>query len=414
MAIYRTIRMAFWNNPAIEDMPPEQKLLYLYLFTSPNTNNLGVLSVTVRKIAFETGRDEDDVREFLEDLEFDGRIVMEDGDIWVCGFIRHQCSTSPKILTLLRALLPTVESAAIRRAILKRYSHLFGAAPYPSDMVSLPSGESEREKETLIRTTEREIASFAPPVEEKTIPLHLLVALQHDFPDVDVDAEILRIREWQTKKMQPVRNWASFLRTWLSNAVRVRAAHAAPRPVPAVPGAPAVPPEKPAFRTYSEAEKERSRTLRRWSQDHYGKAVALRVGVDMRRPPDESDAPFVALFPDAVATGPGRKTNEYEIGLLIGLSEEGFENREGVMLMTGTLRFAEVWELVRKTIKQAVPGVSLGDVSIEYHLAGYPLVMLDATLTATEARHMIRRVQALLAEGESLLAGLQANVERGK
>lgn len=52
-------------------MPPEQKLLYLYLFTSPSTNNLGVLSVTVRKIAFETGLDEDDVREFLEDLEFD-------------------------------------------------------------------------------------------------------------------------------------------------------------------------------------------------------------------------------------------------------------------------------------------------------------------------------------------------------
>ena len=61
MATYRTIRMAFWNNPAIEDMPPEQKLLYLYLFTSPHTNNLGVLSVTVRKIAFETGLDEDDV-----------------------------------------------------------------------------------------------------------------------------------------------------------------------------------------------------------------------------------------------------------------------------------------------------------------------------------------------------------------
>lgn len=33
---------------------------------------------------------------------------------------------------------------------------------------------------------------------------------------------------------------------------------------------------------------------------------------------------------------------------------------------------------------------------------------------AAEARRMIRRVQALLAEGESLLAGLQANVERGR
>ena len=266
MATYRTIRMAFWNNPAIEDMPPEQKLLYLYLFTSPNTNNLGVLSVTVRKIAFETGLDEDDVREVLEDLEFDGRIVMEDGDIWVCGFIRHQCSTSPKILTSLRALLPTVESAAIRRAILKRYPHLFEAAPYPSDRVSLPSGESEREveNETPIRAPEREGASFAPPVEETPLPLHLLTALQRDFPDVDVDAEIVRIRDWQAKKRQPVRNWASFLRTWLSNAVRVRAAHAAPRPAPAVP---AVQPEQPVFRTYSEAEKEHSWTLARRALD---------------------------------------------------------------------------------------------------------------------------------------------------
>ena len=269
MATYRTIRMAFWNSPAIENMTPEQKLLYLYLFTSPNTNNLGVLSVTIRKIAFETGMEEEAVRECLGHLEFHERIVMEDGDIWVCGFIRHQCSTSPKILTSLRALLPTVESAAIRRAILKRYPHLFGAAPYPSDRVSLPSGESEREreKETPIRTPERERASFAPPVEEKAIPLHLLVALQHDFPDVDVDAEILRIREWQAKKRQPVRNWASFLRTWLSNAVRVRAAHAAPRPAPAVPAVPAVQPEQPVFRTYTEAEKEHSRTLARRALD---------------------------------------------------------------------------------------------------------------------------------------------------
>lgn len=135
-----------------------------------------------------------------------------------------------------------------------------------------------------------------------------------------------------------------------------------------------------------------SRTLRQWSLDRYGKAVALRVGVDMRRPPDENDAPFIALFPDAVATGPGRKVNEHDIGLLIGLSEEGFENRESVMLMSGTLRLAEVWELVRKALERAVPGVSLGDVSAEYHLVGYPLVMLDVALTASETLPVGRRL----------------------
>ena len=33
MATYRTIRMSFWNDPAIVSLPPADKLLYLYLFT---------------------------------------------------------------------------------------------------------------------------------------------------------------------------------------------------------------------------------------------------------------------------------------------------------------------------------------------------------------------------------------------
>lgn len=41
-------------------------------------------------------------------------------------------------------------------------------------------------------------------------------------------------------------------------------------------------------------------------------------------------------------------------------------------------------------------------------------ILMDNVIDAAEARRMIRRVQALLAEGESLLAGLQANVERGR
>ena len=54
MATYRTIRMDFWNDPYVEGMEPQDKLLYVYLFSSPHTNNLGVLTVSRRKIAFET------------------------------------------------------------------------------------------------------------------------------------------------------------------------------------------------------------------------------------------------------------------------------------------------------------------------------------------------------------------------
>ena len=46
----------------------------------------------------------------------------------------------------------------------------------------------------------------------------MLEALQRDFPDVDVQAEITRIRDWQAEKRTPIRNVWRFLRAWLSNA----------------------------------------------------------------------------------------------------------------------------------------------------------------------------------------------------
>lgn len=268
MATYRTIRMSFWNDPAIESLPPADKLLYLYLFTCPHANNLGVLSVSLRKMAFETGLSEDAIRRGLAAFESSGRIVRDGGHVWVCGFIRHQCSTSPKILTSLRALFPTVESAAIRAAIRERYPHLFGAVPYPSDRVSVPFGESEkeREKEDLIGKPEARGAFYPPDENALPIPLSLLEALQRDFPDVDVEAEINHIRDWQAKKNQPVRNWMRFLRTWLSNAVKKRDALASTggrsstAPVP-------IQPETPVFRTLSEADKNRSRELARRALD---------------------------------------------------------------------------------------------------------------------------------------------------
>lgn len=268
MATYRTIRMSFWNDPAIESLPPADKLLYLYLFTCPHANNLGVLSVSLRKMAFETGLSEDAIRRGLAAFESSGRIMRDGGHVWVCGFIRRQCSTSPKILTSLRALFPTVESAAIRAAILERYPHLFGAAPYPSDRVSVPSGESEKEleKEDQIGKPEARGVFYPPDENALPIPLPLLEALQRDFPDVDVEAEINHIRDWQAKKNQPVRNWMRFLRTWLSNAVKARPSLASTGGRPSTAPVP-IQPETPVFRTLSEADKSRSRELARRALD---------------------------------------------------------------------------------------------------------------------------------------------------
>lgn len=152
-ATFRTIRRTFWTDPYIESMPPARKLLYIYLFTSPHTNNLGVLNTTTRRIAFETGMTEDEVKEHLNVLEQqDGKVALDDGScggglsILVVNFIKHQCTTSPKLVMSLRALFRGVESEKIRAVLIAKNPHLLDGMDTVSGTLSIRSGEIDQDQ----------------------------------------------------------------------------------------------------------------------------------------------------------------------------------------------------------------------------------------------------------------------------
>lgn len=137
MAEYRTIRMTFWTDPYIEGLPPEAKLLYVYLFTSPHTNNLGMLEISRRKIAFETGLDVSKVDECVDLFEQDGKALADGQKIWLTRFIKHQTMTSPKLTQALRKMLPGIGSKVICDAVCERYPHIFDG----SDTLPIPYAE---------------------------------------------------------------------------------------------------------------------------------------------------------------------------------------------------------------------------------------------------------------------------------
>ena len=150
-------------------MPPARKLLYIYLFTSPHTNNLGVLNTTARRIAFETGMSEEEVSTHLNVLEQqDGKIAL-DGvsggsggscgslSILVVNFIKHQCTTSPKLVMSLRALFRGVESEKIKAVLIAKNPHLLDGMDRVPDTVSIPSGEIDQDQ---IQEKREEIRSF--------------------------------------------------------------------------------------------------------------------------------------------------------------------------------------------------------------------------------------------------------------
>ena len=164
-ATFRTIRRTFWTDPYIESMPPARKLLYIYLFTSPHTNNLGVLNTTARRIAFETGMAEEEVNAHLNILEQqDGKIAL-DGvsggglSILVVNFIKHQCTTSPKLVMSLRALFRGVESEKIKAVLIAKNPHLLDGMDTVSGTLSIRSGEIDQDQIQENKKRE-EISSF--------------------------------------------------------------------------------------------------------------------------------------------------------------------------------------------------------------------------------------------------------------
>ena len=155
MAEYRTVKMAFWTDPYIESLSAEGKLLYIYFFTCPLVSNLGIIETTVKRIAYETDIDAKRVATLLDAMEKSGKLVRDGNVFWLTNFIKNQCTTSPKLLQSMKAMLQNVESKKIRHALCIRYPHIFECSqeeveatdtisiPYRdgTSTVSIPSGE---------------------------------------------------------------------------------------------------------------------------------------------------------------------------------------------------------------------------------------------------------------------------------
>lgn len=140
MAEYRTVRMAFWHDPYIEGLDAKAKLLYLYLFTCPYANNLGIVEVSRRKIAYETALSQNDIDKCLDDFQRAGKAVCDPGHnlIFLTNFIKHQTSTSPKLLEGLVRLAPSISSPVIAKALCIGYPEVYGVSKDTGDTLCIP------------------------------------------------------------------------------------------------------------------------------------------------------------------------------------------------------------------------------------------------------------------------------------
>lgn len=96
MSKQRYIDTKFWDDSYVLTLDPSEKLVFLYLLTSPLTAICGVYEIALKRVAFDTGFDQDTVMRILSRFERDGRCIYRNGWIALRNWIKHQ-SDSPKI-----------------------------------------------------------------------------------------------------------------------------------------------------------------------------------------------------------------------------------------------------------------------------------------------------------------------------
>lgn len=124
---------SFWRDPEITDeFTPDQKLFYIWMFTNPAINQIGVFEFSMRIACLEVGYSSDTIETLIRFLTDKNKIIRDGREILVLTTFKHHFSKSPAFLSYIKKEIQKVSSNKIR-------SHV------ENDLVRLSNGEIEIE-----------------------------------------------------------------------------------------------------------------------------------------------------------------------------------------------------------------------------------------------------------------------------
>lgn len=154
MANYRQIHVKIWKDNWFLDLTPEEKLLYVYLFSNDLTSLSGIYQISQKIIAFETGLDYEWITGTLNKFKDCGKIEYEDGYIWIKKLRKYHETSSPKVQTHIKNDLNNIPDIPIKAQYITYYDPDIPYR-YPIDTDLLKEEEEEEVKEEKKEEVER-------------------------------------------------------------------------------------------------------------------------------------------------------------------------------------------------------------------------------------------------------------------
>lgn len=114
MMAYRQIHTQIWKDTWFLDLEPQEKLLFIYLFSNDNTNLIGLYEISLKIIAFETGLDMQTVKACFDKFQAAGKVVYEGGYLWVVNLRRYNENRSPHVLKRIEFEISQIPSTPLK------------------------------------------------------------------------------------------------------------------------------------------------------------------------------------------------------------------------------------------------------------------------------------------------------------
>lgn len=233
---YRKFDTGTWQDPWFEDLSPEAKLAFIYLWTNETCNQAGIYEISEKRIKFELGYGIDTIYS-----ELDTKIFWDKDKktIWVKNFFKRQCQNYKFAISALNSIKDDpgklkvfieynqefIESFKDKNG--KKYIDI---SRYLPDTISIPypteaeqnRTEQIQNKETIVSCPEPEKPGSTPEPDSSVIlsepfceiPLsggkgkHVvtendIAEYQEAYPGIDVRQEIRKCQQWN--KASPTR-----------------------------------------------------------------------------------------------------------------------------------------------------------------------------------------------------------------
>ena len=152
MALYRHVYLKFWKDDKVMELfSVEEKLLFLFLLTNPNTTQIGVYKILPKEIAFMTGFEEEEVSIMLELFEKEYKLIKYNKlthEIAIVHWARYNLNRTggKPMMDCISSELSRVEDVSLLEIILLDIKNE-GIKKLYIDVINREKGESSKFKD---------------------------------------------------------------------------------------------------------------------------------------------------------------------------------------------------------------------------------------------------------------------------